>query len=66
MKKFSLDEIKKRRQELNLTTSDVANLLGFKNASVYWKYENGQYKFNAEILPLLAKVLKCEPEHFFL
>lgn len=64
-KKFSLEFIKNRRIELGLSTARVAQLAGFSNSSLYWKYENGVYKFNAETLPALAKALQCEPENFF-
>lgn len=43
----------------------MAELLGFSNASVYWKYETGDYKFKAEILPKLAEILKCNAQNFF-
>ncbi len=65
MKKFSLDNIKARRLELGLSTATVAELMGFKNSSVYWKYENGKYKFDADMLPRLAHILKCVPSKFF-
>lgn len=65
MAKFNLEYIKNRRMELGLSTAAVAEKLGFKNPSVYWKYENGQYKFRAEIIPALADILQCKPENFF-
>ena len=65
MTKVDLHYIKGRRTELKLSMQSVANKLGFKNASTYLKYENGDYSFKAEQLPLLASVLKCEIKDFF-
>lgn len=65
MKQLNLDYIKARRVELGLSLQEVANKLGFKNASTYLKYENGDYLFKAETLPVLANILKCEIENFF-
>lgn len=48
-----------------MTLQEVADAMGIKNASTYMKYENGTYSFKAEQLPLLARVLKCETENFF-
>lgn len=65
MTKVDLDYIKERRTELKLSLRNVANQLGFKNASTYLKYENGVYSFKAEQLPPLADVLNCEIKDFF-
>lgn len=65
MKQLNLDYIKERRIELGLSLKEVANELGFKNASTYLKYENGDYLFKAEMLPVLANILKCRIEIFF-
>ena len=65
MAKFNLDFIKSRRQQLGLSIADVSEFMGFKNSSVYWKHENGVHKFKADMLPLLAKILQCEPQNFF-
>ena len=49
-----------RRKELGLQQSEVAEMLGMvSGAPAYSKYENGIYKLNAEMIPTLAKVLKC-------
>lgn len=63
--KMNLDYMKKRRIELGLSQQYMANELGFKNASTYLKYENGDYAFKAEMLPLLAKILKVNMKNFF-
>ncbi|MCR5440298.1 MAG: helix-turn-helix transcriptional regulator [Selenomonas sp.] len=65
MSGFNLDYIARRRKELKLSTEDMAKLLGYSNGSVYWKYEHGVYKFNADKLPLLASALKCRISHFY-
>ena len=65
MKQLNLDYIKKKRLEMNLSLQDVANKLGFKNASTYLKYENGDYSFKADMLPKLAELYKCKIEDFF-
>ena len=65
MAEFNLDFIKTRRKELGITSTAMAQALGFKNQSTYWKHENGHHKFKAEMIPLLAKILKCEPQNFF-
>lgn len=62
---FNLAYIAARRKELRLTIYDMAKALGFSNGSVYWKYENGVYKLNAEILPKLAEILQCGIENFY-
>nr|DAN87557.1 MAG TPA: Helix-turn-helix XRE-family like protein [Caudoviricetes sp.] len=63
--RFNLNYIANRRKELKLTSEDMAKALGFSNGSVYWKYEHGVYKLNADILPLLAKALKCKISYFY-
>lgn len=65
MKQLNLNYIKRRRIELGLSLQELANELGFKNASTYLKYENGDYLFKAEVLPILSITLKCEIENFF-
>lgn len=65
MSEFNLAFIASRRKELKLTSEEMAQALGFSNGSVYWKYEHGVYKFNADILPSLAKVLKCRISRFY-
>ena len=65
MTKFNLEFIKVRRKELGITSGQMAQALGFKNPSTYWKHENGQHKFKADMIPLLAKILHCEPQNFF-
>lgn len=65
MAQFNLEFIKARRQELGISTEEMAKVLGFQNYSTYWKYENGQYRFKADMIPALANILQCEPQNFF-
>ncbi|MCR1897806.1 helix-turn-helix domain-containing protein [Irregularibacter muris] len=65
MKQLNLAYIKERRIKLNLSQQELANKLGFKNASTYLKYENGDYLFKAEMLPELSTILKCKITNFF-
>lgn len=66
MKIFNLAFVKQRRQELRMTLQEAAESMNMKNASTYLKYENGTYSFKAEQLPLLANMLKCSTENFFI
>lgn len=50
---------------MNITLIEMSELLGFKNASTYLKYENGDYSFKANMLPIMAKKLECNIEDFF-
>jgi transcriptional regulator with XRE-family HTH domain len=65
MQSLNLDFIKNRRQILEISLQEMAEELGFKNASTYLKYETGTYSFKADQLPVLAKVLKCTILNFF-
>ena len=61
----NLKYIKERREKMDITLIEMSELLGFKNASTYLKYENGDYLFKANMLPLLSKKLNCNIEDFF-
>lgn len=65
MPRLDLKYIKERRNKLDLSQQEVANKLGFKNASTYLKYENGSYQFKADMLPKLAKILETNITNFF-
>jgi transcriptional regulator with XRE-family HTH domain len=66
MIQINLDFIKKRRLELGYTNQIMAEKLGFKNASNYYKYETGEYSFKASMLPVLSKILNCDMKNFFI
>lgn len=61
---LDLNYIAQRRKELGLKQADVAGCIGMSNIS-YCKYENGVSKFNAEIIPKLAKALNIPIEKMF-
>lgn len=65
MKTLNLDKIKQARINSNMSLQHMSQELGFKNASTYLKYENGEYAFKANMLPKLAKALNMEIENFF-
>jgi len=65
MIKVNLELIKAKRNELGYSMQNMADSLGFKNASTYLKYEKGEYSFKAEHLPILSKLLKCNIVDFF-
>lgn len=60
-----LDFVRKAREENNISLMEMAKAFGFKNASTYLRYENGDYKFKAEMLPIMSKKFKCGIEDFF-
>ena len=56
------DKIRKRRKELGLSLEDVAKELGV-NRSTVLRYESKSIeKMPIDIIPPLAKILKCSPE----
>lgn len=65
MNQLNLEFISVKRGELGLTLQDMADALGFKNASTYMKYEKGDYSFKANHVPVIAKMLKCTIESLF-
>ena len=64
MATFDLLYIRERRQKLELTCAEVAEKLGMSTSS-YNRYERGLNKFNADMLPALANVLKCKVKNFY-
>lgn len=65
MNTVDLAKIKNRRKEMRINQQEMAEILGFKNASTYCKYENGTYKFDAEHIPVIAKKLKFKVNDIF-
>ena len=65
MKTLDLELIKERRKKNGFTQRQMADKLGLSNGSVYYKYESGAYALKAEMLPALAKILKCDINNFF-
>ena len=64
-KTLNLQYMRSRRQELNISLQEMAEALGFKNASTYLKYEMGDSAFKAIQLPVIAAKLNCQIENFF-
>lgn len=65
MKTINLAVIKQRRKEMRINQQSMAELLGFKNASTYCKYESGVYEFNANHIPVVATKLKLKVNDIF-
>lgn len=65
MQELNLVLIKQRRKEMRITLQEMAEELGFKDASTYWKYEKGVYKFNADHIPKVAAKLKLKMSEIF-
>lgn len=63
--KLDLSFIKEKRISLGLTQQQLANYLSFKNASTYFKYENGTYSFKANHVPKLAIIFNCDIKELF-
>lgn len=63
--RLDLTVMKEKRIGLGLTHQQLAEKLSFKNASTYYKYENGMYAFKADQLPILAEILECEISNLF-
>jgi transcriptional regulator with XRE-family HTH domain len=55
---LNLDFISNRRRKMGLKQAELAEMLGM-GATDYCKYENGIYKLNAEMIPTLARALRC-------
>ncbi|WP_284641215.1 helix-turn-helix domain-containing protein [Paenibacillus silviterrae] len=66
MNELNLTYISDRRQELKISLQDMAERLGFRNASTYMKYEKGEYSFKANHLPAICEKLQCSLELLFL
>ncbi|WP_292017396.1 MULTISPECIES: helix-turn-helix domain-containing protein [unclassified Megasphaera] len=65
MTTVDLDYIKKRREELGITQAQMAKELGLSNPSGYNHYENGNRKFTAALMPIMAKILQCPMEKLY-
>lgn len=64
--KINLVLIKKTRLLLGLNIDQMAEALDLTNGSMYWKRENGDYKFKAEEIMKLSNVLKIPMNDLFL
>ena len=57
------ERIKLRRLQLKLTLEDVANALGVNKTTVMRNESESIKKLPTDIVPPLAKVLKCTPQY---
>jgi len=64
--KINLKLIKEQRTEKGFNIDEMASKLGLTNGSMYWKRENGDYKFKAEEVMKLSVVLEIPLEELFL
>ncbi len=55
-------ELKKLRVDFDLTQSDVANFLGFKETSSYTRRENGDIEFSQSEIKKLIKLFKLNTD----
>lgn len=65
MTELDLGRIKTRRKEMRINQQEMAETLGFKNASTYCKYENGDYNFEANHVPAIANKLRLKLTEMF-
>lgn len=63
MESFS-SGLRKLRIKNNLTQEQIANLL-FMSKSNYCMIENGKTSFPSDRIPILCKILLCEPNDIF-
>lgn len=63
--KLNLGFINLQRKKYEISLQEMAESLGFKNASTYMKYEKGEYSFKADHLPIIANKLNCSINDLF-
>ncbi|WP_100406229.1 helix-turn-helix domain-containing protein [Bacillus solitudinis] len=66
MSEINLEFIRSKRCNREISMQRMAEKLGFKNASTYLKYENGEYSLKANHLPIIADILSCDINDLFL
>lgn len=65
MLELDLELIRSKRLELEIPLQEMSDALGLKNASSYFKYEKGDYKFNADHLPIVCTKLGLNMNEVF-
>lgn len=65
MQEINFDLLKQRRKEMRLSLQEMAECMGLKDGSTYWKYEKGVYKFKGHQLPVVASKLKLKLNDIF-
>lgn len=66
MPKVNLKFVKQRREELHITQGEMAKALGLTTSSGYNHYENGNRRIDANLVPIIARVLKCSIEELYM
>lgn len=61
----NLQLIKNKREEYGYTLQEMAETLGLKTRSDYFKRENGDTRFKTVELPILSKKLHIPISNFF-
>ncbi|MEY2374562.1 helix-turn-helix transcriptional regulator [Lentilactobacillus buchneri] len=62
---MTLDQLKKARQDANITMLDMGKQLGISNVA-YWKIEHGKTKLSLENALKIAKYLHSDIDSLFL
>lgn len=65
MVEVNLQLIKQARLEKGYTLQDMADLMGFKNKTKYYRREVGEYNFKAEELPMISNLLNIPLKKIF-
>ncbi|WP_339165422.1 helix-turn-helix transcriptional regulator [Siminovitchia sp. FSL W7-1587] len=63
---INLNIILEKRKKKGYTIDDMAKKLNLTNGSMYYKREVGQYKFKAEEVMMVAKILQIPMNQLFL
>ncbi len=63
---INLNIIQEKRKKKGYTIDDMAKKLNLTNGSMYYKREVGQYKFKAEEIMMVSKVLQIPMNQLFL
>lgn len=65
MKRVNTELIQERMTQKKITLQEMAEFLGYKNASSMHKYLNGAYQFRAHHVPVLLEKLSITMEELF-
>lgn len=63
---INLKVIKEKRNQKGYTMDEMAKKLSLTNGSMYSKRENGHYKFKAEEVMMIARILDIPMNQLFL
>lgn len=59
------ENLRKIRQELNISVEELCDLLGLETKAAYYKKETGLIKFSLQEAKLISDRLKLPIEHIF-